>query len=187
MHGIRSPLDAKRAQREAIDRALAVDLSATDLRVLMALFKLMPLYDRLEDRVSNLQLREATGISDDRRVRRSIKRLAELGVIERELGGSTAAGGRIASLFRFPLTTGATDPGSVMPPGVSPTPDPGSVLAVTGGPHVPASEVLSEASPEVRRVKRTTGYQPGHTATGPATPYPNPFELDDDGRAVRVG
>lgn len=148
MRGKRSPVDVKRAQRAAIDRALAADLTATDLRVLLALLKLMTLWDRLEDRVSNRQIQEATGITDERRVRRSIKRLSDAGVVEREPGGSTPEGGRIASLFRFP-TTGAQDPGSERPPGVSKAPDPGSVLAVTGGLHVPASEVLPEASPEV--------------------------------------
>lgn len=149
MRGTRSPVDAKRAQREAIDRALAAPLNATDLRVLLALLRLMSLWDRLEDRVSNTQLREVTGITDERRVRKATARLAALGIIEREAGGGRKPDGtRIATLYRLPSTPGVTDQGCART-GVPETQDPGSLSAVTPGPHAPASEVLSEASSEV--------------------------------------
>jgi len=159
--GQRSPLDAKRAQREAIDRALAQQqLTSTDLRVLLGLVRLMSLYDRVEDRVSNSQLQATTRISDERRIRRSTARLAELGVIEREAGGGRRPDGtRIATLYRLPFTPGTTDPGCE-PPGVRETHVPGYPRRVREGPHVPASEVLPETSSEV------TGWGNSATADG---------------------
>jgi hypothetical protein len=157
--GSRSPVDAKRAQREAIDRALALDLTSTELRVFLALLKLMPLYDRLEDRVSNVQLQEATRITDERRIRKATARLDELGVIEREAGGGRRPDGtRIATLYRVPLTPGARVPGYEAT-GVREAQVPGYDDAVTPGPRAPASEVLSEASSEVPE-------DPGSEGTG---------------------
>src|SRR5262245_19804762 len=89
----RSPVEARRAQRTAIDRALAAKLSQREMRVFLSLVMLISEYDRTEDRVANLQVAQATGI-DERHVRRALVALHAKEVIFREPGR-----GRRASLI----------------------------------------------------------------------------------------
>jgi len=156
---------AQQAMRSAIDRALSADLTSRELRVFLALVRLVPMFDRLEDRIANKQIADVTGI-DARHVRRALGRLAapDVGVIEREPGSSPAGGARVASLIRFPIpgqdhgpTRPPVDedrpgaelaPGETDGPGAETATDRGPIPDTTGGQPRPASVVLTEDSPE---------------------------------------
>lgn len=89
----RTPIEARIAERATIERALEARLTGSELRVLLALMVKVTKFDRLEDRVANIELVRLTGIAS-RHVREAVAGLAEKGVIEREPGG-----GRSASLY----------------------------------------------------------------------------------------
>jgi hypothetical protein len=137
-------------------------LTMPEARVLLAIVSLLTTYSRVEDTVSNRQLRELTGM-DDSAVRKALRSLASRGVITR-VPGSTPKGGRQqAALIGLPLaaevsevvTPGHLNPGSP-PPGVqydpgTPDPhDPGSRVtpALDPGSAQPSSEKYSEKTSE---------------------------------------
>jgi phage replication O-like protein O len=142
--------------RAAVDRALAADLSGRELRVFLALVRLVVLFDRLEDRVANRQIVDATGI-DERHVRRALHRLDALGVVER-----TPGRGKVASLVRFRRAEGAETARSegadlVPSEGAEIDTQRGPKRAPRGGRQRPASEVSSEVSSERGRESRSAG------------------------------
>jgi hypothetical protein len=79
--GVRVPYrDAGAAQRQAHRRAVARDLSEANWRVLAVVLDLTTSYSKLTDRVLQAQIVKASATSA-RTVRRSLRRLAEFGVI----------------------------------------------------------------------------------------------------------
>lgn len=99
---IRQPPIAQVVARDAIDRLFRADLTPTDRTVFLALLRLICLYDRIEDYVSNRQIADTTGI-DVRHVKRSLNNLHDSGVITR-LSGI----GKMTSLIKL-STEGARD------------------------------------------------------------------------------
>jgi hypothetical protein len=144
--------------RDSIDRALGIGLTATELRVFLALLKLIPLYDRVTDHVANAQVVAATRL-DPRHVRRALGSLHAKGVIDRVPGK-----GKTASKITFiadQFDRDVTDPegaepapsggGGSRPEGGGGFEHPeGADFDIRGGAYAPASEVLPEVLPEVR-------------------------------------
>lgn len=107
----RSPIDASCATRAAYERALAARLTATELRVFLAIAHEVTGYDRIEDRVANRVLAELAGVHP-RHVRRAVNAVVDKGIIERDVSCRNRYS---ASLYRFPIpstkdsTEGAED------------------------------------------------------------------------------
>lgn len=144
---MRRPPIAQLAMREAIDRALDAKLTATELRVFLALVSLVTLFDRTVDTVANRQIVDTTGL-DPRHVRRALLSLNRKGVIIR-----TPGSGATASRVEFPLREGAgvaPPEGAEDAPGEGAESDPGRGRNrhARGGADAPASELLSEPSSE---------------------------------------
>jgi hypothetical protein len=85
-------VQANAAGRQSIDAALKANLGATDLRVLLAVHSYTVLWCQLSDRRSLAQVAERAGIAGsddperqhdgaDRRVRRSLHKLASVGAV----------------------------------------------------------------------------------------------------------
>lgn len=79
-------------------------LNASEMRVFLALVALVPLFDKVTDRIANAQVQSITGLSE-REVRRALNTLSESGVIVRDPGR-----GRLASTVTFPPPEGGQEP-----------------------------------------------------------------------------
>lgn len=171
----RTPLEARAAERAALERALAARLTGSEWRVLGALVVKVTKFDRCEDRVANSVLAELTGIAP-RHVREALAGLAAKGVIEREPGG-----GRLASLLRFP-STGGTESGP--PESVPGDAQEAPSVHASAPPSVHAQRATSEVSSEASTRKgepRTESVPPPESAVFAARRLVQrePFEADD--------
>lgn len=170
---------AQLAMRDAIDRALKAKLTATQLRVLLALIHLVNLFDRLEDTVANRQIVDATGIHP-RHIRRALGALHKAKVIHR-----TPGHGHTASLIKFGERAkqahaegAATAPGE----GADSSVERGQIQSGGGGAHAPASEDLSEdLSEEVTpdSCDRGTESDPYELAASLITKLPSELKPDE--------